>query len=126
MDRDGDGVVAAGTRRVDVAVHIQGGADPYGVPRAVREPRSSAGTDPVHGRHGREGIRHPDAAAGVQHQGVCIVKAPPAHLHVSDRDADGGSDRRRSWCATELDEHPIGGVAEQAVVLIHQQMMTPD
>src|SRR5258706_2484259 len=81
-DIDRDAFATIGARALDPAIDVERGADSERVPRAVREPRPTAGLDAEGRRDGAEGVRHPDLAMLVEDQGMGIVESVPGGSDV--------------------------------------------
>jgi aminopeptidase len=113
--RDRQRLAAIGTRRLDPAVGVQGGADADRVPGAVAVPPPAARLHPVGGRDDGEGVEHPQlVGSGIEDESVLLVQAPPA-----GGDLLGVSQLGRDRSAAVLDEEGVRPPAQLEVRIVH-------
>ena len=88
-------------RRFDTSIHVEGGANPESVPRAVRVPPPLARVNSVRRGHHRERVKHPEfTGRGMQDECVCVVKTPPARRNLYRLLIEGTRDVSDSRCLT--------------------------
>src|SRR5438552_3459752 len=121
---NGDRLAAVGTGGLDAAVDVQRGADPEGVPGAVAVPRAAGRLHAVGRRDGGEGIRHADfAARGVEHERVRVVEPAPALRDLRPREPRRFGNLFGARHPPELDEEPVGQVAELEVATAYAGLL---
>jgi hypothetical protein len=96
---------------LDVTVGVQGGADPEGIPGAVRVPPLTAGMYSIRRGDRRERIGHKELASVIQDQCMGIVKTAPRRLDKFRSRILGCRNLTGCWRPAELHKEAVRCVA---------------